>query len=54
MADDASPESFHDANQTILSPDSLSTAPPVTAPQDDISTGVSGDGSTPSPPHHQR
>jgi hypothetical protein len=53
MADDASPESFHDANQTILSPDSLPTAP-VTAPQDDMSTGVSGHGSTPSPPHHQR
>jgi hypothetical protein len=54
MADDISPESFHDASQTILSPgDSLSTAP-ATAPQGVISIDTSGDGSTPSPLHQRR
>jgi hypothetical protein len=50
MADDALSESFHDTNQTILSPEATPLSAPVTAPQGN----TSGDSSTDKLQHNIR
>jgi hypothetical protein len=47
MADDASPESFHDANQTILSPDDTPSSAPASQGNNSGATISSGDTMSP-------